>query len=79
MRLQMARRTEGKDKETNRDAPRGRQRYTAIQTLLFHPSLIGKASTVSPALKLDIDPVPPPPPPLALHTFPSLSFSPSDS
>lgn len=42
--------------QRERGAQKGRQRYTAIQTLLFYPSIIGKMSTVSSALKLDIDP-----------------------
>lgn len=60
-------------------ARRGRQRYMAIQTLVFYPSLIGKLSTVNSALKLDIDPSTPPapqplprsapPPPLPLQLW----------
>lgn len=75
-------------------ARRGRQRYMAIQTLVFYPSLIGKLSTVNSALKLDIDPSTPPRPAapaplsptptspstaLGLHIFPSGDFFPFSS
>lgn len=58
----------GKQKEAQWD----RQRYTAIRTLVFYPSLIGKPSTVNSALKLDIDPLPPLPL-LSLSPYMSLS------
>lgn len=57
----------GQEKEMEeKDAQLGRQRYMAIQTLVFYPSLIGKLSTVNSALKLDIDPtISAPPSPLS--------------
>lgn len=45
-----------RQRHKERDAQKDRQRFTAIQTLVFYPSIIGKTSTVSSALKLDIDP-----------------------
>lgn len=56
-------------------ARRGRQRYMAIQTLVFYPSLIGKLSTVNSALKLDIDPSIPPSSPCPAQPHPHLSLS----
>lgn len=56
-------------------ARRGRQRYMAIQTLVFYPSLIGKLSTVNSALKLDIDPsISPHPCPCPAQPHPHLSL-----
>lgn len=45
-----------RQRHREKGAQKDRQRYTAIQTLVFYPSIIGKTSTVSSALKLDIDP-----------------------
>lgn len=68
MRLQRRRQAERKERQRDRDAQWDRQRYTAIQTSVFYPSLIGKLSTVNSALKLDIDPpISSPTSPLSLH------------